>query len=271
MKTLKQNVLAICVLAATAALGAAQEPPAAAPAQAGPRLAAAKAIVDGLKGVQGPERLAGMRQAADAYEAVARDFAADPVNRERALWEAGECWRRAAELEKAADAYGRLLDGKPVRYEQRAAFEQAGVLRRLKRFDEALARYRQAGALEIDGVRAHDARIWVARVLEASGEAEQAVAAYREAVEAAVGPRRTIEACDELAKVLVRRGDLDGAAAAIARAEQAAQPVVEAGGDEAERLQRVLDEMGARRQLQRARDRQLGTARDAVELESGRR
>jgi tetratricopeptide (TPR) repeat protein len=274
MNTLKQNVLGLCALLITSALAPAQgetPPPSPQPVDAGARMAAAEALVEGLKGIRGPERLAGMRQAADAYEAVAKDFAGDAGTRVRALWEAGECWRRAADLEKAADAYARLLADTPGRYEQRAAFEQAGMLRRLKRYDEALALYRRAGGLEIEGVRAHDARIWVARVLELSGDPEAAVAAYRAAADAAVGPRRSVEACDELAKVLIRRGDLDGAAAAIERAVQAAQPVIEDGGEAGSRMQRVLDEMGSRRQLQRARDRADGTAKDAVDLESARR
>jgi tetratricopeptide (TPR) repeat protein len=230
-------------------------------------LARAAGLVEALKGVKGPERLDGMRRAAEAYDAVAVAFASDRAVVAQARYEAGECWRRAGEFESAARAYGQVLDGEPGRFEQRAAFEQAGVLRRLERFDEALAGYRRAAAVTPENVRAHEARVWVAKVLESRGDVDASMAAFRAAVDAAVGPRRTVEACDELAKALIRRGDLDGAAAVLERASAAAAPVLDAGGEEAVRLRRVLDELGSRRQLKRARDRAQGTARDAVDVE----
>lgn len=235
------------------------------------RLAEAEAMVDALKGVRGPERLDGMREAAEAYEAVARDFASESPTVTRATWEAAECWRKASELEKASDAYGRVLSGEPGRYRQRALFGRASMLRRLKDYDGAIEMYRQAGALEVEGVRAHDARVWVARVLELRGDREEALAAYRSAVDAAVGPRRTIEAADALAKALIRSGDLDGAAAAIQRADDAARAAIEAGGQEGQRIERALEGMGARGQLRRARDKADGTAEDAVKLERDRK
>jgi hypothetical protein len=56
----------------------------------------------------------------------------------------------------------------------------------------------------------------------------------------------------------------------VKRADAAAAGVLQAGGEEAARMQRVLDELGSRRQLQRARDRAQGTARDAVDVEAVR-
>jgi tetratricopeptide (TPR) repeat protein len=233
-------------------------------------LARAAGLVEALKGVKGPERLDGMRRAAAAYDAVAGAFASQPEVVARARYEAGECWRRAGEFESAARAYGQVLDGEPGRYEQRAAFERAGVLRRLERFDEALAGYRRAASVSPENVRAHEARVWIAKVFEAKDQIDEAMVAFRAAVDAAVGPRRTVEACDELAKALLRRGDLEGAAAAVKRADAAAAGVLQAGGEEAARMQRVLDELGSRRQLQRARDRAQGTARDAIDVEAVR-
>lgn len=268
----KTNLLGLHAVLLLAALAVGQETGEAKPApdNAAARLADAEAMIDALKGVRGPERLDGMRGAAEAYEAVARDFAADRATATRAEWEAGECWRRANELEKAAAAYGRLLAAEPGRYEQRALFQRASMLRRLKQYDEALELYRRAGEVEVEGVRAHEARGWVARVHELRGEPEAALAAYRAALDAAVGPRRTLEAADALAKWLVRTGDLDGAAAAIQRADDAARAVLDAGGEPADRLRKALDAMGSRKQLQRARDKANGTAKDAVELERDR-
>jgi tetratricopeptide (TPR) repeat protein len=237
-------------------------------AEAKAELARAAGLVEALKGVKGPERLDGMRRAAEAYAGVATAFAGEPLVAVRAGFEAGECWRRAGEFEAAARAYGQVLSGAPGRFEQRAAFERAGVLRRLERFDEALADYRRAAKVEPDNVRAHEARVWVAKVLESQGEVDAAMAAFRAAVDAATGPRRTVEACDELAKALVRRGDLAGAAAALDRAATAAAPVIEAGGEDSARMRKILEELGARRQLQRARDRAQGTARDAMDVEA---
>ena len=276
MRTSERVRALACVLVAAcggwmgAPLSAQDVVPPASGADAKASLARAAGLVEAMKGVKGPERLDGMRKAAEAYDQVAQSFASDAPTVARARFEAGECWRRAGEFEAAARAYGQALDGEPGRYEQRAAFERAGVLRRLDRFDEALVGYRRAAALGPEGVRAHAARVWVATVLESQGELGHAMAAFRAAVDAAVGARRTVEACDELAKALLRGGDLEGAAAALERADTAAAPVLEAGGEEAARMRRVLDELGSRRQLTRARDRAQGTARDAIDVEAVR-
>ena len=66
-----------------------------------------------------------------------------------------------------------------------------------------------------------------------------------------------------LARILVRTGDLDGATAAIERVEAIAKPVLDAGGEDAARLRKALDEMSARRSIQRARDEQEGAGEDA--------
>src|SRR5690606_4026130 len=147
----------------------------------------------------------------------------------------------------------------------------ASMLRRLKQYDEALALYEAAAKLAVEGVRAHDARIWIARVHDLRGDPDAAIAAYRAAVDAAVGARRTIEACDACAKAQIRRGELDAARQTIERAAAAAKPEIDAGGREADALQRRLDEMGSRRQLQRATDTAHGAGRDAVRRGEERR
>lgn len=264
----------VAAFAAVLCAGAAfaQDAPAAKPADAKARIKAISSRLEDLVGVRGAERTAALELAAREFEAIAAEFPTDKALVAQANWEAGECWRRAERIESASAAYGRVLDSGDVRFRQRALFQRAGMLRRGKQLEEAQKLYAEAGAIEPESVRAHDARLWVARVLEMRGENDAAVEAYRKAVASATGARRIIEASDALAKLLVRRGDLEGARAAIAHAEQAAAGEIEAGGEDAERIQKALEEMSARGMLRRATDKstEAGKAAEDVEVSRGR-
>lgn len=240
------------------------------PNDASARLKEVAQRVQGLVGVKGPERMAALERAATDYLQIASDFATDADVVAKAAWEAGECWRRASKIEEAAAAYAKVLATEDPRFRQRALFERASMLRRLKQLEEAGKLYEQAGAIDPESVRAHDARLWVARVLDLRGEKALAVEAYRSAAAAAVGPRRVIEADDALAKALIKNGDLDGARAVLEHAETTVTPDIEGGGEEGERIRKALDEMGARGMLRRALDKRGTPAKDAADVESAR-
>ncbi len=244
--------------------------PAANPVDAKARIKAIVTRLDGLVGTRGTERSAALELAAREFETIAGEFASDRPIVAQANWEAGECWRRANRIDAAAEAYGRVLTSGDDRFRQRALFQRASMLRRTKQLEEAQKLYAEAGTIDPESVRAHDARLWVARVLELRGETEAAVEAYRTAVGAAVGARRVIEASDGLAKSLVRRGDLAGARAAIEHAERSVADETDGGGEDAERIQKALEEMGARGMLRRASDKATGAGKSATDLEDSR-
>ncbi|MFO1053521.1 MAG: tetratricopeptide repeat protein [Planctomycetota bacterium] len=270
MKSMQGRLIgfAFAALAALAQLGA--QAPSVRPDDARARIKEITTRVEGLVGVRGADRTAALEKAASDYEAVATEFATDKSVVAQASWEAGECWRRANKVDLAAEAYARVLASGEDRFRQRALFQRASMLRRTKQLEEAGKLYAEAGKIDPESVRAHDARLWVARVLELRGDNDGAVSAYRGAVEAAVGARRVIEASDALAKSLVRKGDLDGAKAAIEHAEHEAADEVEAGGEEGERIKKSLDEMGSRGMLRRAVDKKTKAAGAAIDLENAR-
>jgi tetratricopeptide (TPR) repeat protein len=124
--------------------------------------------------------------------------------------------------------------------------------------------------LKADSSRAHEARVHIGKCYEAKGDATQAIAAYRAALEAAGDAGDVIEVSDELAKVLVKAGQLDEADETIRHAEDAVRDELQGSGPDAARVRKALDAMGARKALQRARDKSAGAHQDAQQLDKGR-
>jgi tetratricopeptide (TPR) repeat protein len=225
---------------------------------------------DGLKGLKGAERAQAQQRLGEACEGLATRLAAEPPAASRAWFEAGDAWRAQGDLSRAGAAFEKALAGGDERYRGRALFELAQVLRREKRWDDAVARYREAAGVEPESERAHDARVWIARCLDEKEDRDGALAAYRAAVDAAARPRQVIDASNWLAKALIARNDVDGADQALRHAEATVQPELDSDDADAERLKKALEEMSARRALQRARDRSGASAADAADLERGR-
>jgi tetratricopeptide (TPR) repeat protein len=263
-------LLALCAL--TCGLSAQAQPkpaPAtetAAPADGGKEaLKSAAALAEKARGVRGAERKEILERAARAFEEVAVAHARTPAIAAEASFEAAELWRRCENLSAAEGLYAKANELEPARWAERALLEIAHVQRRLKRFDDAIATYEKCAKVKGGSARAHEARLGIGQCHEAKGQLAEAVAAYRAAVEADTTPTRKIDSLDELAKTLVQQGDLDGAAAAIGQAES-----LEASGDtgvDAERLRRAIEQMGARKALQRAHDKKTNAARSAEEVE----
>ncbi|MCA8941571.1 MAG: hypothetical protein KDB80_03345 [Planctomycetes bacterium] len=221
----------------------------------------------GLKGKKGPERAAALQAIAEQCERSAREFEAEPAAAMRGWYQAGEAWRRHGTLERAAEAFGCAIAQADDRYRSRALFGLAEMQRRAKQLDAAIKTYGECAAFEPKTVRAHDARLWIARCHGAAERHDEAIQAFRAACGAAPGPRQRIEAGNWIAKALISRGELDAAAAELAAVEAAIAADLRAGGTNAERLQRALDEMSARRALTRARDKATDAAADAVDVE----
>ncbi len=239
-----------------------------------------KASVEGKAALQGARQQADavrdavvaerpnlLERAARAYEQVAVDFAAEPMVAAQARWEAGELWRRHGSQALAETCYLEAAKLDEGRYGQRGTMAAADMQRRLKRYDEAMATYRKAEALGPGTTRGQESRLWVGRLLEATGKLPEAVAQYQSAMEAASGPRQVIEAANFLAKCQIARGDLTAAAAALATADDAVANADEPDVTVEERLRRELAEMSARKALQRALDKQTEAAKDAGRLE----
>lgn len=256
--------------AAPAARPAAQEPRARISPEARAALQSARQLAARIKGTENAERSSAIEAAARAYEQVATDFAAEPGAAANAQFEAGDLWRRHGSLALAEQGYLAAARLDPQRYGQRGTLLAADMQRRLKRTDEAMESYRTAETMDPGTSRAQDARLWRARLLQSTGKLDDAITLFQVALEAAEGPRQVIEAANWLAKAQIARGDFDAAQAAIGAADAAVQGAGEDDVVERERLQKALESMSARSALQRARDKQNGASKDAVQLEESR-
>lgn len=251
-------------------------PPSGAP-EPGPRLvvgdackvslAAAKAVAEQVKGLEGAERQAALEAGATAYEKVLAEHAEDPAGCAAGAFAAAELWRRHGSLPKAAALYLRAAEADPGRWSERGLSGAADMYRRQKDMEQALVQYRRVVALGLASNRSHDARVWIARCLDATGAAEEAEQAYRDALEAAATPRQVIDGGNWLAKALVSRGNLDGAQGVLEHVTKSVAAAEVARPEERARLDKAVETMSARRQLQRARDRAQGAAGDAQQVD----
>ena len=231
----------------------------------------AKALEEQVKGKKDAERLTALEQAARAWEKVAVDFAAEPAAAAAARFSEADLWRRHGSLALAEQAFLAAAGLDAARYGQRGTLEAADMQRRQKKLEAALQGYARAAAMDPASSRAHDARLWQARLLQEMGKPDEALELFRAALESAEKPRLVIESANFLARALIEKGDLDGASRAIGHAEEAVQAAAEDDAAEGQRLRKLLEEMSSRKALQRARDKQTGAAKDAQQLEAAQK
>jgi tetratricopeptide (TPR) repeat protein len=233
-------------------------------------VAAARETESKIRGADGPARAAALQTAAAAWDKLAADFATEPAVAAAAAFRGGELWQRHGSFAQAEQDFLASARLEPQQFGQRGLLEAADMQRRQKRNDEALTSYGQVIAADAGSPRAQEARIWQGRLLQALGRIDESIGAFRKALDAAGKPKQVVEAANYLAKALIAKGDLDNAENALAHADEAIHKAIAADAAQAERLQRTLDSMSARKALQRARDKQTGAGKDARVLEEHR-
>lgn len=234
-------------------------------------IAAARQLAAQCRGLKGPDRARALEQAATAYDKIATDFAAEPTVVAAAAFAGAGLWRQQGSHAMAEKGYLLAATADAPRFAQRGLFGAADMQRRQKRVDEAMVTYGKAAAVDPGSARAQEARLWQARLLLAEERVDEAITAFQAALESADPGSQTIDAANHLALAHVHKGDLDAAGRAIEHAEHS---IAELGDEDPlvlERLHKTLEAMSARKALQRARDRQSGAAKDAVDLDAGRR
>lgn len=231
-------------------------------------LVEARTLAAQAKGKKGPERDAALIAGARAFEKVATDWAADVAIAAEASFEAAELWRRKGDLPEAERGYRAALAADPARYEPRASFELAHLLRRGKQFDAAVELYRKVAGLQPGSARAQDALVWCGRTLQTAARLDEAVRAFVVAFEAAANSSAIVTAGNWLAKAQIRGGDLEGARTTLARVDERTKAEAAADTPAAKRLKSNLAAMTARRALQRGIDKATGAADDAAEVET---
>lgn len=240
-------------------------------AEARSALAAAHKLVRASRKVAGPERSRKLELAAGAFDRIVAQFVDEPAAAAQAAWNAAETWRRHGSAPLAEKDYLYAAKADAVRYGQRGLFGAAEMQRRQQRTADAMKTYRRAEAVDPRTSRAHDARLWLARLLLGQKKVDAAIEQFRVALESAPSSRLAIEAADYLAKAWIDKGDLEAAGFVIDHArtlvddEKGGDPVVVA------RLQRAFERMAAHRALRRAQDERDDAAGDAARLEESRK
>jgi len=240
-------------------------------AEARQEIAAAHKLVRESRKVTGPERSRKLEVAAAAFDRIVVKFVDEPAAAAQAAWNAAETWRRHGSAPLAEKDYLHAAKVDAVRYGQRGLFGAAEMQRRQHRTEDAMKTYKLAEAVDPRTSRAHDARLWMARMMLDDKKTVAAIEQFRVALESAPSSRKAIQAADYLAKAWIVKGDLEAAGFVIDHArtlvadEEGGDPVVVA------RLHRAFERMGAHRALRRAQDAQDDAAGDAVRLEQSRK
>jgi tetratricopeptide (TPR) repeat protein len=224
-----------------------------------------------LERLRGKERTDLLAQAAGAFDQVAGSFGSEPAVAARAAYEAAELWRRHGSLPLAEKDYLLAARLDEAVFGQRGWLGAADVQRRLERCDEALASYRKVIALGPSTGRAQSSRLAIARLLAARQQYDDAIAMAQLALECARPGRQVIDAANELALIWIQKGDLDAAGRALGHAEKAVEGVDNGDPVAAERLQKAVELMSARRALQRSLDAKNDAGGDAVRLDADRK
>lgn len=229
-------------------------------------LRSARDVEAGARGATGEERAAILARAVQAYAKVATDFASEPSAVGEASFSAAEIWRKQGELGTAEGLYQRSIENDKGRYEERALMQLAHIARRQEMPDEALGLYERVTRFKPSSARAHEARVWIAKIYSSSEDKTKAVAAFQLAVDRAGSPRRTIGACNSLAGLLIKMGQLAEAEKVIKRAEVASQAKTggQTGGSN---LKDAYLKMSAHKSLQRAKDKRDKVHKQAEHLE----
>ena len=229
-------------------------------------LRAARSVEGGARGTIGEKRAEILTRAAEAYEKVAADFAHDLAAVAQASFSAAEIWRKQGELATAEQLYQESIRNDQARYQERALMQLAHIARRQEKPDEALDMYARVAGFKPASARAHEARIWTAKIYAGGEDKSKAVEAFELAVDGAGSPRRIIEACNGLAGLLIKMGQLVRAEEVLKRAEVASQAEtgVRNGGDN---LARAYLNMSAHKALQRAKDKRDKIHEQAEQVE----
>ncbi|MGE3171568.1 MAG: hypothetical protein AB7O97_03015 [Planctomycetota bacterium] len=253
-----------------AAATAPKGPAAAHGAAARAALAQARTLARAADGLDGDAEREALAAAATAYDRVADEFAAEPAAAAEASFRAAVLWCCHGSDDRAERDYLRAAGLDAARFGERGRFGAADMQRRQDRVDDALQGYAAVIELAPTSSRAQAARLWRGRLLQRRDRPDEAAREFAAAIAAARTARQAILACNLLARLQVERGDLTGADATLQRADAAAQREIDAAPERQPGLRRALDEMSARRALQRARDRALDAAGDAAALEAAR-
>ena len=223
------------------------------------------------KGLHGHERLRVIAEAASNYDRVFTGFAQESRVAAKAAFAAAELWRRHGSLALAEKDYLHAATADAGRFGQRGLLGAADMQRRQRRLGEALVLYRRAVAVEPGSSHAQAARMAIAKLLVSMKRSDEAISAARIALECARPGLQVIAAANLIALLLIDSRDFDAAQNALDYAAKSIEGLDNGDLVLAERLQKAVAAMSARRALRRLRDKANGSAADAVRFEVDRR
>lgn len=217
-------------------------------------LAAASASKQAAYKLSGDAKESALLEAAQHYGAVADEASHGVHERAEGAFRAGELLRARGQVEQAVERFVQAMtlgrgaeSGRAREFAARGLLEQAHVLRRDDRSDEAVALYRRVAAdfPDQDHVAAQGTS-WACKLLLRLDRVDEAgVLAQGFAASHPSEPVEAVRTVDEWAAVLVQDGRLDEARAAVERLRAELEPVT--SGDDEKMAQRVADALAALR------------------------
>jgi tetratricopeptide (TPR) repeat protein len=251
---------ALLVLGLVTAHAAAQEPPGDAKAA----LSAAAKIQQEARGKRGEERTAILERAVAAFDQAAKEFAADKVASQEALYRGAGILRGLGRNEDARLRYERAVELNAVRANTARSMLELGHLAR-RRSDVAGAKeWYERVAKEFAALLPYrdDALLWIGKLLRDQGNHAGARERWQPVAEGGESASDRIQAFDLIARSWLVQGDAKQAAAVIAACDEAFREQAAEDSAEGRRITGALERMRSRAELEKSGSGEEGSDGD---------
>ncbi len=223
------------------------------------QLAVAKKIKNAVRGKKGEERFRQLRQAAQAFARVARDWPHNKGVVAEACFRRGEILRSLGEAGAARGAFEDVLEVAPSHndFGVRALLELGHLCRRAQQHKDAVAFYQRARDCKGVSLRyQNDGREWIARTWALGLAWAASLSATEDWVQHAEGPVERIHAVDWQIHALLQMGRVKEAQAALDALLGRVQVLAAAPTKEGEQVKKTLGRMKAPKRLAAAKKAQ---------------
>jgi len=197
------------------------------------------------RGLQGEARMTHLRRVASAYEAVLANFPDSREECSEASFRLGETLRTLADWDAAVAAFARVVEiGASPRWAARALLETGNVHRRAKEMAKAIEAYGRVVA-EFPQERSvrDDAYLWMGKVHATMREWDPARSAFTKVAEEGEDPVDRIQAFDQIALSYLQEGKTIEATASIERCKTLFAEIADEPTRQGARVKKALSRM----------------------------
>ncbi|MCB9882168.1 MAG: tetratricopeptide repeat protein [Planctomycetes bacterium] len=243
--------LVSCLVLASAIDGIAQDPPQVTARDFVQRMDEASQVKRGSYGKKGQERTDILMQAATAYDAIAKDFAAEKAGCQEATFRAAEIHRSLGRVADAVQRFERCVELAATKgYTARAMLELGHLNRRRSEFQAAMAWYERVGT-EFAALLPYrdDAFLWIGKLLSQRGDHGGARERWNIVAAEGEGDTDRIQAYDLIAMSYLEEGNRAKAEETVGACHKAFEAKAASPTRDGQKIARALQRMRSYKEL----------------------